>query len=89
MIWRHALRNAAVPGFTVIALSYMHLLEGSVLTETIFAWPGLGHTTMSAYFEKDMFLVATSVLLASVMLIIGNFIADILLAVNDPRIRYE
>ena len=42
VVWRHALRNAAVPLVTVIALSYMHLLEGSVLTETIFAWPGLG-----------------------------------------------
>lgn len=54
VIWRHALRNAAVPLFTVIALSYMHLLEGSVLTETIFAWPGLGRYLTNALLNADM-----------------------------------
>jgi peptide/nickel transport system permease protein len=88
-VFRHALRNALNPLITLFGFAVSELLSGAFLVETVFAWPGLGRTTMSAYFEKDMFLVATSVLLASVMLIIGNFIADILLAANDPRIRLE
>ena len=54
VIWRHALRNAIAPLVTVIALSYAHLLEGSVLTETIFAWPGLGRYITNALLNADM-----------------------------------
>lgn len=88
-VFRHGLRNALNPLITLFGFAISDLLSGAFLVETVFAWPGLGRTTMTAYFEKDMFLVATSVLLASVMLIAGNFVADILLALNDPRIRYE
>jgi peptide/nickel transport system permease protein len=88
-VLRHALRNALNPLITLFGFAISDLLSGAFLVENVFAWPGLGRTTMTAYFEKDMFIVASSVMLASVMLILGNFIADILLAVNDPRIRYE
>ncbi len=88
-ILRHALRNALNPMITLFGFAFSDLLSGAFLVENVMAWPGLGRTTIEAYSSKDMFVVATSVLLAAVMLIIGNLIADILLAANDPRIRYD
>ena len=88
-VWRHALRNALNPLITMFGFAFSDLLSGAFLVENIFAWPGLGRTTIEAYQQKDMFVVAASVMLATVMLIIGNLLADILLAANDPRIRYD
>lgn len=88
-ILRHALRNALNPMITLFGFAFSDLLSGAFIVENVMAWPGLGRTTMEAYFLKDLFVVAGTVLMASVMLIIGNLIADILLALNDPRIRYD
>lgn len=88
-ILRHALRNAMNPMITLFGFAFSDLLSGAFIVENVMAWPGLGRTTMEAYFAKDLFVVAGTVLMASVMLIIGNLIADILLALNDPRIRYD
>ncbi len=91
--WRavshHALRNALNPLITLFGFAFSDLLSGAFLVENIVAWPGLGRTTVEAYFQKDMFVVAAAVLLSATMLILGNLVADILLAANDPRIRYE
>lgn len=87
VIWRHALRNAAVPLFTVIALSYMHLLEGSVLTETIFAWPGLGRYLTSALLNADMNAVLGGTLVVGVVFIVVNLVTDIIGRLADPRVR--
>ncbi|WP_089173509.1 ABC transporter permease [Bosea sp. AS-1] len=87
VIWRHALRNAAVPLFTVIALSYMHLLEGSVLTETIFAWPGLGRYLTSALLNADMNAVLGGTLVVGVVFIAVNLLTDIIGRLADPRVR--
>ena len=87
MIWRHALRNAAVPLFTVIALSYMHLLEGSVLTETIFAWPGLGRYLTNALLNADMNAVLGGTLVVGVVFIGVNLLTDIIGRLADPRVR--
>lgn len=87
VIWRHALRNAAVPLFTVIALSYMHLLEGSVLTETIFAWPGLGRYLTSALLNADMNAVLGGTLVVGVVFIAVNLVTDIIGRLADPRVR--
>ncbi len=86
---RHALRNAFNPMITLLGFAFSDLLSGAFLVENVMGWPGLGRTTIEAYTSKDMFVVATSVLLAAVMLVIGNLIADILLGLNDPRIRAE
>lgn len=86
---RHALRNAINPLITLFGFAFSDLLSGAFIVENVMAWPGLGRTTIEAYSSKDMFVVATAVLMASVMLIIGNLVADILLACNDPRIRYD
>ncbi|MBX7244899.1 MAG: ABC transporter permease [Candidatus Sumerlaeaceae bacterium] len=88
-VMRHALRNAINPMITLFGFAFSDLLSGAFLVENVMAWPGLGRTTIEAYGSKDMCVVAAAVLLAAVMLIIGNLIADILLALNDPRIRYD
>jgi len=87
VIWRHALRNAAVPLVTVIALSYMHLLEGSVLTETIFAWPGLGRYLTNALLNADMNAVLGGTLVVGVVFIAVNLLTDIIGRLADPRVR--
>ena len=88
-VWRHALRNAINPLITLFGFAFSDLLSGAFLVENVMAWPGLGRATMEAYGSKDMFMIAATVMMASVMLILGNLVADILLALNDPRIRYE
>lgn len=87
VISRHALRNAVVPLVTVIALSYMHLLEGSVLTETIFAWPGLGRYLTNALLNADMNAVLGGTLVVGVVFIAVNLLTDILGRLADPRVR--
>ena len=88
-VLKHALRNALNPMITLFGFAFSDLLSGAFLVENVFAWPGLGRLTIQAYTSKDLFVVAAAVMLASVMLIVGNLIADILLGLNDPRIRYE
>jgi peptide/nickel transport system permease protein len=87
VIWRHALRNALMPLVTVIALSYANLLEGSVLTETIFAWPGLGRYITNALLNADMNAVLGGTLVVGAIFIAVNLFSDILGRVFDPRTR--
>ncbi len=85
----HALRNAINPLITLFGYSLSDLLSGAFLVEVVMSLPGLGRTTVQAFFEKDLFLVTASVVLATFMLIAGNLIADILLAWSDPRITFK
>jgi len=87
VVWRHALRNAAVPLVTVVALSYAGLLEGSVLTETVFSWPGLGQYITNALQNADMNAVLGGTLVVGSVFIVFNLIADLLYRVLDPRVR--
>ncbi|TCR61400.1 ABC transporter permease [Bosea sp. BK604] len=87
VIWHHALRNAVVPLVTVIALSYAHLLEGSVLTETIFAWPGLGRYITNALLNADMNAVLGGTLVIGAVFIGVNLLSDIFARLADPRAR--
>jgi peptide/nickel transport system permease protein len=87
VIWGHALRNAVVPLVTVIALSYMHLLEGSVLTETIFAWPGLGRYLTNSLLNADMNAVLGATLVVGAVFIGVNLLSDIIGRLADPRAR--
>lgn len=87
IIWFHALRNAAVPLLTVIVLSYAHLLEGSVLTETIFAWPGLGLYITNSLQNADMNAVLGGTLVIGAVFIAINLLSDLLYKVLDPRTR--
>ena len=87
IIWRHALRNAAVPLVTVIALSYAGLLEGSVLTETVFAWPGLGLYITNSLQNADMNAVLGGTLVVGSVFIALNQLSDLLYRMLDPRTR--
>ncbi|WP_033052995.1 ABC transporter permease [Sinorhizobium meliloti] len=87
IIWTHALRNAAVPLVTVIALSYAGLLEGSVLTETVFAWPGLGLYITNSLQNADMNAVLGGTIIIGSVFIAINLLSDLLYRTLDPRTR--
>ena len=87
IIWRHALRNALVPLVTVVALSYAGLLEGSVLTETVFAWPGLGLYITNSLQNADMNAVLGGTIVVGTVFIALNLLSDLLYRALDPRTR--
>lgn len=86
---RHALRNAFIPTLTVIALQFGYLLGGAIITETIFAWPGIGRWLFLAVMARDFRAVQGGVLLIATLFIVVNLAADVLYAWLDPRIRYS
>ncbi len=87
VVWRHALGNTAVPLVTVIALSYANLLEGSVLTETVFAWPGLGLYITNSLRQADMNAVLGGTIVVGCVFIGLNLLSDLLYRLLDPRAR--
>jgi peptide/nickel transport system permease protein len=87
VIWGHALRNAAVPLVTVIALSYAGLLEGSVLTETVFSWPGIGLYITNSLQNADMNAVLGGTIVIGTVFVGINLISDLLYRILDPRTR--
>ena len=87
VVWVHALRNVMVPLITVIALSYANLLEGSVLTETVFAWPGLGLYITNALFSADMAAVMGGTIMVGLVFIVLNLLSDVLYRFVDPRAK--
>lgn len=87
VIFRHALRNALLPLITIVGLSFPFLLSGAVITEVIFAWPGMGRVTVDAIFARDYPLIIANTLVAGAMVIAGNLISDLLYAWADPRIK--
>jgi peptide/nickel transport system permease protein len=87
VVWRHALGNALVPLVTVIALSYANLLEGSVLTETVFAWPGLGLYITQSLLAADMNAVLGGTVVVGTVFVGINMLSDILYKLVDPRAR--
>ena len=86
-VWHHAFPNIMVPLITVIGLSYASLLEGAVLTETVFAWPGLGQYITRALFNSDMNAVLGGTVLIGTVFIVVNLFCDFLYKVFDPRLR--
>ena len=88
-VWRHAFPNILVPLITVIGLSYGSLLEGAVLTETVFAWPGLGLYITHALFNSDMNAVLGGTVLVGGVFITINLICDLLYKLVDPRLRAQ
>jgi peptide/nickel transport system permease protein len=87
VIWAHALRNAAVPMVTVIALSYANLLEGSVLTETVFSWPGIGLYITNSLQNADMNAVLGGTIVIGAAFIALNLVSDLLYRTLDPRTK--
>ena len=89
VIWKHAVRNAINPLITLFGFTLAALLSGAFIVEIVMGWPGLGSLTLEALRKQDFYLVMGSVIMASTMLLLGNLVADLLLAVADPRIRYD
>ena len=89
VVWKHALRNALIPLVTLWALNFSALLGGSVVTESIFSWPGLGPAFLRGLGDADLDLVLGIVLLTGVITVVFNLIADVLYGVLDPRIRLD
>lgn len=87
VVYIHALRNAFIPVLTVIGLQFGTLLGGAVLTETVFAWPGLGRLLVDSINARDFPMVQGIVLTFAAMFIVVNIITDLLYCVVDPRVR--
>ena len=89
VVTKHALKNALIPVVTVVGLQYGFLLGGAVVTETIFAWPGVGRLAMTAILQRDYPVVQGCVLLVAVLFVMVNLLVDLLYGLLDPRIRYD
>lgn len=87
VVFRHALRNAINPMVTILGFSIARVMSGAALTEAVLGWPGLGLMILTATLTQDLYLVIGSLIYSCILLVIGNLLADILLAVVDPRIR--
>jgi peptide/nickel transport system permease protein/oligopeptide transport system permease protein len=89
VVFKHALRNALIPVVTITGLQFGGLLEGAVITETVFAWPGIGQLLVGSILARDYPVVQGAVLLIAVAFILINLIVDLLYGAIDPRIRYD
>ncbi len=89
VVLKHAFRNALIPVVTIVGLQIGSLLAGSIITETIFAWPGIGRLTIQAINARDYPLVQGCVLIIALGYVLVNFATDLLYGLIDPRIRYE
>jgi ABC-type dipeptide/oligopeptide/nickel transport system permease component len=87
VVYRHALRNAAIPVLTVVGLQFGALLAGAIVTETIFAWPGIGRLTVQAITNRDYYLVQGCILAIGITYVAVNFLTDMLYSVVNPRVR--
>ncbi len=89
VIFRHAMRNALIPVVTILGLQFSNLLSGAVVTEMVFAWPGLGRLLVQAVLGRDVPLVLGSTIMIAVVVVFINLIVDMLYGVIDPRVRTE
>jgi peptide/nickel transport system permease protein len=89
VLWRHVVRNALIPIVTVVGLELGTLLSGSIIVETVFAWPGSGALLITAITSRDYPLITGVVLMYTMAFVIINFTIDVLYAFIDPRIRFE
>jgi peptide/nickel transport system permease protein len=89
VIWKHSLRNALIPVLTLWGVFMAGLVTGAIVTETVFAWPGIGRLTYEAVIYRDFPLLQAVIIMAAVMIVFINLIVDILYAYVDPRIRFD
>ena len=89
VIIRHALKNALIPIITVIGLQFGSLLGGAILTETVFAWPGMGRLIVDSILARDYPMIQGSILIFGLLYVLINILVDMLYAFVDPRIRYD
>jgi ABC-type dipeptide/oligopeptide/nickel transport system permease component len=89
VIFKHALRNVLIPVITITGLQFGELIAFSIVTETIFQWPGMGNLLLTSMYENDQPVIVTYIMLASLIIITVNIIVDILYGLINPKIRYE
>jgi peptide/nickel transport system permease protein len=89
VIYKHAVRNAINPIITLLGFEVAGLISGAAFVEIIFSWPGLGNMMLQALLGTDLNLVMAGLIISTVMLLLGNLLADLLLAFADPRIKLE
>ncbi|MFN2400542.1 MAG: ABC transporter permease [Gemmatimonadaceae bacterium] len=89
VLGRHGLRNALIPVITVLGLDFGAYLTGSILTETVFGWPGLGRYVVNAIARRDLPAIQGSILFLSVVFVLVNLVTDMLYAAADPRVTYD
>jgi len=89
VIYKHAFRNALIPIITIFGLQIPWLISGSIITEKIFTWPGMGTLSINAVFARDYPVIMATNMFYALMVFVGNLIADISYAIADPRIRYD
>ncbi len=87
VVWRHAVRNAAIPIVTIIGLQLRFVLGGSVITEMVFAWPGLGRLLLQAVYARDFPVVEAGVFAVALLLIVANTLVDVSYTLLNPRVR--
>jgi len=87
VVMKHTLKNAALPVVTITALQFGTLLGGAVVTETVFAWPGIGRLAIQSIYNRDYPIVQCTVFLSAILFIVLNFAIDLLYGVLDPRVR--
>ncbi len=88
LVWKYALRNAAIPLITMLGVYFAAMLGGSFVVEVVFAWPGLGRTVVEALFARDFPVVQAGVLFAAAMFVVANLLVDLSYGIVDPRIRH-
>jgi len=84
-----ALKNSLIPMITLLGMSLPHLVGGAFITETVFGWPGMGRLGVGAIINRDYPVVMGVTMISSLVVVMGNFLADLAYAWADPRIRYE
>jgi ABC-type dipeptide/oligopeptide/nickel transport system permease component len=89
VIFKHALRNVLIPVVTITGLQFGELIAFSIVTETIFQWPGMGNLLLTSMYENDQPVIVTYIMMAALIIITANIIVDILYAIINPRIRYD
>jgi ABC-type dipeptide/oligopeptide/nickel transport system permease component len=89
VIVKHALKNALIPIITVVGLQFGLLLGGAVLTETVFAWPGVGRLIVDSILARDYPVIQGTILIFGLLYILVNLFVDMIYAFIDPRIRYD
>ena len=89
VVYRHALRNSLIPATTAVGLIFAQLMGGAVLTETIFAWPGIGRYAATAAFSLDFTAIISITVVIAVAFIAINLLVDLTYGLLDPRIRYS
>ena len=87
VLWRHVLRNAMIPVLTIMGLQFANLITGAIVVENVFVLPGIGRLVFQAIGNRDLVLVRDVVMLLAAIVVLVNFVVDLLYAVVDPRLR--